>query len=49
MKNLDRQINKQANLVHILNKVKTDPINERIERALLIALINIKQDIEKEV
>ena len=47
MKNIDRQIAKQANLVHILNKVKTNPINERIERAILIALINIKQDIEK--
>ena len=47
MKGIERQIAKQANLVHILNKVKTNPINERIERALLIALINIKQDIAK--
>lgn len=47
MKGIERQIAKQANLVYILNRVKTNPINERIERALLIALINIKQDIDK--
>ena len=48
MKSLLRQIEIQANLVEIMenSKYRIDPLSIRVERELLLTLINIQKDIE---
>lgn len=48
MKSLKRQIEIQANLVAIMENAKgIDPLSIRIERELLLTLINISIDVDK--
>lgn len=48
MKSLKRQIETQANLVAIMENAKgIDPLSIRVERELLITLINISIDVDK--
>lgn len=48
MKSLLRQIDLQAKLVEIMenSKCRIDPLSIRVERELLLTLINIQKDIE---
>lgn len=48
MKSLKRQIKTQANLLAIMENTKgVDPLSIRVERELLLTLINISNDIDK--
>lgn len=48
MESLKRQIEIQANLVAIMENAKgIDPLSIRVERELLLTLINISIDIDK--
>ena len=47
MKSLLRQIEIQSNLVAIIESARgIDPLSVRVERELLLTLINIQKDIE---
>lgn len=49
MKSLKRQIEIQADLVAIMenSKYRIDPLSIRVERELLLTLINISIDVDK--
>ena len=48
MKSLQRQIEIQSNLVAIIENARgIDPLTVRVERELLLTLINISIDIDK--